>query len=269
VKINGILPVVVAATFAMTGCEDSLSSGRLISDEELTHDIAASAGDAIASSVSTMAANEMDGGLSGASVQYGLMDANQQSLDFNRTRTCYDVANVVVANCTPIASVRKIVTHVTVDGSRSGSHPARNGGTATWEGAVHRIVDDTLVRNFNSATPPVETSRTHTGVATGRDTTHFTNGDVTRATSESSTDSIKAVTWNLPRSSKPFPVSGSIKRMVNATIEISNGTRTETRSFSRTVTVTFPADAQGNVVLQVNDRTCNLNLVTRAVTNCS
>jgi hypothetical protein len=32
--------------------------------------------------------------------------------------------------------------------------------------------------------------------------------------------------------------------------------------------VDFPADAQGNVVLHVNDKTCNLNLVTHTVTGC-
>jgi hypothetical protein len=32
--------------------------------------------------------------------------------------------------------------------------------------------------------------------------------------------------------------------------------------------VDYPADAQGNVVLHINDKTCNLNLTTHAVTNC-
>ena len=265
-RMNRIFPMVVALAVSTAACEDSLTSGRLMSDEELSVDLAASAGDAIASSIATMTANEFDGGLTGASVQSDVAFANQQTLDHSRTRTCYDASNAVVANCTPLSSVRKIVTHVTVDGTRSGTHPTRTGGTATWEGVVHRVIDDTLVRNFTSTT---ETSRTHSGVATGKDTTHFSTGELTRMSAETSTDSVKSVTWNLPRSSNPFPVSGSIKRVLNATIEVSNGTRTETRTFSRTVTVTFPADAQGNVVLQINDRTCNLNLVTRAVTNCT
>jgi hypothetical protein len=269
VRMNRVFPVIAAAAVSVMACEDNLSGGRLISDDELNNDIAASAGDAIASTIVTMEANEASGGLTGASVQYAVTAQNAQTLDFERTRTCYDGSNAVVPNCSPLSSVRKIVTHVTIDGTRSGSHATRTGGTATWDGVVHRVADDTVVRNFNAAAPPVETSRTHSGVATGKDTTTVSNGDITRVSSETSTDSIKAVTWNLPRSSNPFPVSGSIKRVLSASIEVTNGSRTETRAFNRTITVTFPADAQGNVVLQVNDRTCNLNLVTRVVSNCS
>lgn len=49
---------------------------------------------------------------------------------------------------------------------------------------------------------------------------------------------------------------------------ITRGSDTQTRSFNRAVPVTFPADNQGNVTLTVNDKTCQLNLVTHAVTNC-
>lgn len=267
-RLNRVFPWIAAAALGITACEDGLG-GRLISDDELNNDLAASAGDAIATSIVTMRDNEQTGGLPGASVQDGVSLENAQTLEFSRTRTCYDASNAVVAGCSPIASVRKVVTHVTVAGTRSGSHPTRTGGTATWDGSVNRVVDDTVVRNFNTATPPVETSRTHSGVGTGNDVTHFENGDVSRTSTETSTDSIKAVTWNLPRSSNPWPVSGSIKRVLSATIEVTRGSQSETRTFNRTVTVTFPADAQGNVVLTVNDRTCNLNLVTRAVSNCT
>jgi hypothetical protein len=35
------------------------------------------------------------------------------------------------------------------------------------------------------------------------------------------------------------------------------------------VVVTFPADAEGNVTIQVGTLTCNLNLVTHKVTGCT
>jgi hypothetical protein len=35
------------------------------------------------------------------------------------------------------------------------------------------------------------------------------------------------------------------------------------------VSVTFPADSQGNVTITINNKTCTLNLVTRTITNCS
>ena len=50
-------------------------------------------------------------------------------------------------------------------------------------------------------------------------------------------------------------------------IELMHG-MTREREAVWTIRVSFPADAQGNVVLQVNDKTCNLNLVTRPVSNC-
>jgi hypothetical protein len=51
-------------------------------------------------------------------------------------------------------------------------------------------------------------------------------------------------------------------------VTLTKGDRTESRQLSRKVTVTFPADAQNNVVLTIDDLTCSLNLVTRRVTNC-
>jgi len=41
-----------------------------------------------------------------------------------------------------------------------------------------------------------------------------------------------------------------------------------TRDFTKRIEVDFPADAQGNVVLKIDAKVCNLNLVTHAVTNC-
>jgi hypothetical protein len=76
------------------------------------------------------------------------------------------------------------------------------------------------------------------------------------------------VTWNLPRANNPFPVSGSIVRVAAVHVVVTRANRTETRDVNRKITVTFPADAQGNVVLTVNDKTCNLNLVSHIVSGC-
>jgi hypothetical protein len=190
------------------------------------------------------------------------------TLNYVRMRTCYDAAGAVVANCTPMSSVRKIVVHLTANGTRSGQHTTTGGTTDTWTGAVHRTTDDTVARVFTTAVPPVETSRIHSAVTLGRDTTTFTSAQSSRVTTEAANDSIKLVTWNLPRSANPYPASGKIVRVVNVHVVATKGTKTETRDVKRTVEVTFPPDAQGNVVMKVNDKTCNLNLVTHAVTNC-
>ena len=86
---------------------------------------------------------------------------------------------------------------------------------------------------------------------------------------EASNDSVQGVVFNLPHASNPWPVVGTIVRNTAGSVEITLGDRHETRSFTRRVTVTFPADAQGNVTITINAKTCQLNLVTHAVTGCT
>ena len=213
-----------------------------------------------------MVANEATDALTTAGVASTGPIAN--TLTYSRTRTCYDGSGAVVAGCSPLSSVRKVVTHVTVDGSRSGTSSTTGGTSTAWSGAVHRVADDTVTRTFNTAAPPAEVSRTHSGVAVGHDSTSFTGDAVSRAVAEAAHDSAKAVKWNLPKSSNPFPVSGSIVRVDSVHATFTKGTVTESRNVVRTVEVDFPADAQGNVVLKINGKTCNLNLVTHTVSNC-
>lgn len=269
-KISKVTPVVLAvAAMSFAACDDATSTRNLLAtDAIVTADVAASAGDAIAQSVADMMANESwSGGLPGV-VASSVASAEALAPTYSRSRTCYDANGVVVANCAPIASVRKVVTRVTLDGSRSGTSSTEGATTKTWSGAVHRVLDDTVQRVFNTAQPPAETQRVHSAVATANDTTTFTEGAISRLAAESATDAVKALTWNLPRTNNPWPISGSVVRTVAVHLVATRENRTETRDVTRRVEVTFPADAQGNVVLKVNDKTCNLNLVTHAVTSC-
>jgi hypothetical protein len=250
------------AVFGFAACDSTGVS--LVNDAVLTADVASSAGEAIASAVYDMNDNEQFGGMPGAGNLMASLES-APTYTYSRTRTCWNATGTVVNNCSPISSVRKVAVHVTVNGSRSGSRSTTGDAGAEWSGVVHRTADDTVTRNF---TGTAETSRTHSGVSVGNDTTTFTEGDFTRVASETARDTVKLVTWNLPRLQNRFPVSGSIVRAVNVKVEVSNGDRSASREFSRLVTVTFPPDAQGNVVLTINDRTCNLNLDTRRVTNC-
>lgn len=260
------LALAISAAAAITACTDTLLP-QLLDDSTVTEDITISAGDAIAAAIKAMGDNEGAAGLPGATSASEVGPASH-AVTFNRTRTCYDANGAVVSGCTPLSQVRKVVTQAAVDGSRSGNRSTEGGKNITWSGVVHRVSNDTLVRNFNTAQPPVEVSRTHSDLTVGNDTTNFSDGTLTRQVAEATTDSIKAVTWNLPRSSNPFPVSGSIVRVASVHVEVTKDNRTETRDVTRKITVTFPADAQGNVVLTVNNRTCNLNLVTHVVSNC-
>jgi len=248
-----------AAAVALLACDSTSPKNKLTSDAIITADVAASSGDAIASSLEIMSANEGAGGLSTAA------EAASPAFSYDRTRTCWDASNAVVANCTPLSSVRKIATHVVANGSRSGSSATEGGRTVTWSGAAHWVMNDTVVRNFNGAT---ETSRVHTDITTGHDTLTFSSDNVSRFAASATVDSVKAVQFNLPRSQNPFPVSGSIVRVDTVHVTAESANRSEDRQVVRVVKVTFPPDAQGNVALQVNDKTCTLNLVTHTVANC-
>lgn len=261
-RIERLAIATVAAAAFVAGCESTDPS--VFEDATVTADLAASAGEAMAASIAEMTANQQAAGM--MVTDAGAPTAN--AVTVQRSRTCYDAADAVVANCSPITSVRKIVTNVTIDGTREGSRTTDRGTEASWTGAVHRAMADTIRREFNTATPAAEVSRTHSGITTGNDTTTFTEGDFTRKASESIRDTVKQVKFNLPRSSNPWPVSGSIVRVTTVKVTVSKGDRSETRDITRRITVTFPPDAQGNVVLTINETTCNLNLVTRRVTNC-
>ncbi len=265
-----LLPLVGAvAVLGLAACGDTtVATPALFNDSTATLDVAASSGDAAATAVATMTANEAAAGVSADYVGSTALYEVVPNWTVVRTKTCLDANGVVVAGCSPLSSVRKIASHVTIDGSRTQTNSTTGGNAASWTGAVHRVSNDTTTRNFNTAQPPVETSRTHSDVAVAHDTTTFTEGTLTRKSSEVAHDSVKAVTFNLPRSSNPYPVSGSIVRVDSVHVSLTKGTLSETKDLVRIVTITFPADAQGNVVMTVNAKSCLLNLATHAVTNC-
>ena len=269
-RTHFVVAMVALATSGVivTSCSSDTSTGTLaslISDSTSTQDVATTSGDAIATSLEVMSANEAASSLS-LSLLHPVAAVNAASV--SRTRTCYDGAGAVVAGCTPISSVRKVVSLVTMDGTRGSSTTVTGGASATWSGAFHRVSNDTTVRNFSTAATPTEVSRTHFDAIVGHDTTMFSDASTTRNHVETYHDTVKGVTWNLPRSSNPFPISGSIVRVDSVHVTVSKATQTETKDKVHTVEVDFPADAQGNVVLKLDAKTCSLNLVSHAVSGC-
>jgi len=259
ISIGHIL--VATAVIGLAACsKDSTAPASLIDDTQVTADVAASAGEAIANDLAGLLGNEISGALPTAGISFDLFGVRGDSVTTTRTKTCYDAAHAVVANCAPLTT-RKIVFHVAMDGLRSGPNVT---------GKVHRVRDWTLLRNFTTAAPPVEVSRTHDGVGSSADTLTYANAttNVTRIHHEASVDSTVAVTFNLPHATNPWPVSGKMIRNVSLHVVVDTPTRHETRDVTKRVQVDYPADAQGNVVLHVNDKTCNLNLVTHTVTGC-
>jgi hypothetical protein len=251
--------VATAALVALAACsKDSTSPATLVSDPQVTADVAASAGDAIATDVAAMIGDEINVALPAPGLSLDLTGAQSDAISYTRTRTCYDASDVEVAGCTPLSSVRTIVFHVTLDGSHDG---------ILFTSVVHRVRDWTLTRLFTDVT---ETARQHDGVGTSNDTTVFHNAttQVTRTYAVSAIDSAVAVVFDLPRSTNPWPASGMMVRRVAVHSTFSSPTQDATRDYTKRIEVDFPADAQGNVVLKIDALTCTLNLVTHAVTDC-
>jgi hypothetical protein len=271
-RIRSVPLLMAAGLVSLTACEKSSTSPSLFDNAQVTADVAASSGDAIATEVATMTGNEAASALQVGGGGFDVLGTRNNQLSVNRTKTCYDGTDVataaVVAGCSPMSSVRMIITHASLDGSRSFSSSVTGGSSVSFSGAVHRALDDTLRRNFDTSQPPVEVSRSHSGFATANDTSSYQGPTRSRSHTEAAYDSVVAVTWNLPRSTNPWPVSGMIVRSDTVHATFTNATGTVTRDLMKRIEVDFPADAQGNVVLKIDDKTCNLNLFTHAVTNC-
>jgi hypothetical protein len=260
IRTRAIHLAIAAALAGLAACtKDSTSPSTLIDDSQVASDVATSAGDAIATDVATMLGDDANAALPAPGIGFDLFGANPDSLATDRTHTCYDASAVAVTNCLPMSSVRTIVFHVTMNGTRT---------TATFTAAVHRTRDWTLTRLFTGST---ETARRHDGVGTGNDTSVVSGAlatSVTRTHSLTAVDSVVAVVFNLPRATNPWPASGTMVRRVAVHVVFAGATAQASRDYLKRVEVDFPADAQGNVVLKIDAKTCNLNLVTRAVTNC-
>lgn len=253
----------IAALVAVAACSDSTSSDSLLSEQEITADLAAASGEAIATEIADLVGNEAFAG-------FPAVMSHPTAIEVVRARTCFDQLGAEQTACDATTTASVVLT-VTRNGSTSRSHEGPR-GTEQLTAAVHQARTLTI-----SGLAGDETSRTHDGDGTSRDTVTIvrTGEDVTitRRIAVASDDTVDAIVFNLPHSSNPWPVSGAVIRNASGTLDITavgpNGERTESRSWTRRVQVTFPADAQGNVAIQINDQTCNLNLVTRRITNCS
>src|SRR6185503_15800721 len=224
-KLNrlGLILAAGTAVAAFAACNDALAP---ILDSDIAADLASSAGDAIASDVNEAILNEAFGGFSAPSAVAASPASDSVTNTFSATRTkvCYNVSGNVVT-CGPGTTSMKIT--LVLDGSRTGPN---------FSGAVHRARTDSI-----SGLGQGSTSRVHNARGTSNDSTSFTRDSTTRAFAEASADTVVNLTFNLPRSSNPWPVSGQIIRNVNATVTFT-GKITGTRSISRRVVVTFPAD---------------------------
>jgi len=235
----------LAAVAGLVACTE-LNAPSDVTDTQMAADLAASSGDAIATDVGQAVLNE--GSFAGAA-GWNAAGMAEDSVSWTRTRTCYDAQDAEVVCGSGAVSMRVTATF---DGTVQRDN---------FTGVIHRTRDITITGLGSGST-----TRTHNGVGTSNDTTNFTGTRGTRFARESASDSIIDLVFQLPHASNPWPVSGQIVRNVDANITLTRPDNTTiTRTIDRRVVVTFPADAQGNVAIQVGDLSCTLNLVTHRV----
>ena len=137
--------------------------------------------------------------------------------------------------------------------------PAWNAMRTIW---VNRA--DTATMHVDRGVTPVQHGWDGTGER--HDSTMYVRTNRTRVFHYTAYDTASAVTFDMPRSQYVWPQSGSVVHNVTALVTV----QSDTRSFSRTVTrraeVTF--NGTPNVTLDIGELTCDLDLETHAVTNC-
>ena len=250
----------IAAALLVGACSDSNSPLPVISDEQLAADIASAVGDAMANDFNELLQNELFAGLGPAPRASA---AGIPGVTVTRSRVCY-AANVVQGAC-DATTTDSIVLTVAMNGSYSRSNPTVH-GEETMSAAVHRARTITI-RNLFGA----EQFRNHNGGGTSADTISFA-GTVDGATRSrvmtvAAIDSVDNIVFHLPHASNPWPVSGSLVRNVSGKVTVT-GPNAGERLFENRIQVDFPADAQGNVTLDIDGTICLLNLTTRVVSGC-
>src|SRR5881397_1632868 len=97
-----------AAVIAFAAACDSTNVPQQVSDATITNDIASGSGDAMGSVISGMLASEQSANLAVKAPLMSAVTGNSADVTWSVTRTCYNASDVVVANCSPLSSVRKV-----------------------------------------------------------------------------------------------------------------------------------------------------------------
>jgi len=103
---------------------------------------------------------------------------------------------------------------------------------------------------------------TWNGAGVRNDSSTYTVNGIARVFAYAAADTVSALRFTLPRSTNPYPSSGSISR--NLSLHVTAG------SFSKTITRTAKVTFNGteDAELQVGALTCTLDLATGAVSGC-
>ncbi|HEY2379341.1 MAG TPA: hypothetical protein VGH98_25385 [Gemmatimonadaceae bacterium] len=165
-------------------------------------------------------------------------------LTLNRDYAFYDAGNVAQsaydASLTASANF-----HVSV----TGTHTADNG-----QDVVNRDRNLTV-----TGLAGAETSRTWNGTGTRSDNGYRNLSDVKRSYTVNDNVTVSNVVVNLPRSSNPWPMSGTITRQISGTASVEKTGVSKSFSVTKTVTITFNGTQDATVSVGGNTYTLDLS----------
>lgn len=269
----------IALGLGLAACSGDTATGPvdLVADSAVTAGIVNDVGDAMATSVDLMSADEQADGSNDA------VGADASSLTPNGRRgvdtdcsgpdgdgwyTCqstwrgltltnrkrfWDGTSIALGFSASTDSVNH--THQLTGSYDQGWFPFRT----VW---VNR--NDTANLTVDRATTPVTHIWDRVGVR--QDSSRDVAVNVTRHWHYTAFDTAAAVTFDVPRADNPWPVSGTIVHNVVVHFEADRAKRTTTRTVTRRLQITF--NGTQDVTLQSGGLTCTLDLETHQVSDC-
>jgi len=276
------LLVCAPIAFLVAACSSDSISPIQITQADISQAAAISASDATAEDIGIMTASDMT--MSGGAVQNvagaGLMlnrtpvAAPSYSWDFSGT--CTYSATTGRFTCAPITSagltLNRDYAFFDASNTAQSAYSASTTDSANFHvnvAGVH-VVDtgaDTVSRDRNltvSGLLGAETQRTWNGTGTRNDGGYRQGTDATRSYHVNDNVTISSVVVTLPRSSNPYPASGSITRHVVGTGKVEKSGLSKSFTIDKTVTITF--NGTEFVTMNIGTDAYTLDLATGVVT---
>ncbi|HEX2780114.1 MAG TPA: hypothetical protein VHM30_11475 [Gemmatimonadaceae bacterium] len=247
----------------VAACADSTSPNSRVTDAMMTRDAASDAGEAASLDVAQMATGEADAGLP------SLVAAQSSS-----TTCTYSAATGRFA-CPTITTAEGLTLNRSYAYYGGGAAQSAYSATTTdsinfqWtlkgtlQGAGRTAWLDHNRSLTVSGLAGAETQRSWSGSGVRTDSSVATADGRTRRSKLIATSTVNQVVFKLPRSTYPYPQSGSITHDVTVTSAFEGAAGSTTRTGTRHVVVTFNGTRTASVV--IGSTSCTLDLPTRVV----
>ena len=262
----------------IAACSSDSTSPIQITADDVNQAAVMSASDATAEDVSILSASDMT--MSGGAVQNvaggSLMMSRipvgaAPSYSWTFGDGCTFSAGTGRFTCPPITSggltLNRDYAFLDANNTAQSAYSASTTGSANFHVNVSGIhVADTGADTVSrdrvltvSGLLGAETSRTWNGTGTRNDHGSRTENDVKRSYQVNDNVSVTDVVVNLPRSSNPWPMSGSISRHVVGTGSVAKAGVSKSFTLDRTVTVTFNGTQYATVTVGTSTWTLDLS----------